>query len=122
MTDHINQALVSKVTKGRPSLVKSPIEAQQAGSNQALIRVSHVAQNFTDGKQMVSQVQQNLSGHEPSYRETVESFDSDEFGDGSVLGCDFVGEVEAIGAGVSKVKEGDVIAGLIWGGKCFVVS
>ena len=53
MTDRINQALVSKVTKGRPSLVKSPIEAQQAGSNQALIRVSHVAQNFTDGKQTV---------------------------------------------------------------------
>ena len=66
--------------------------------------------------------QDNFSGHESSYKETVESFDSDEFGDGSVLGCDFVGEVKAIGAGVSKVKEGDVIAGLIWGGKCCFVT
>ena len=46
----ISNALVSKVTEGRPSLAKSPIEVQQPGSNQALIRVSHVAQNFTDGK------------------------------------------------------------------------
>lgn len=49
---------------------------------------------------------------------TVESFDDDQFGDGSVLGCDFVGEVETVGDSVSKVKKGDVIAGLIWGGKC----
>lgn len=53
MTDRINQALVSKVTEGKPSLVKNPIEVQQPGPNQALIRVSHVAQNFTDGKQTV---------------------------------------------------------------------
>lgn len=117
-----SNSLVSKVTEGRPSLVKSATEVPQPGSNQALIRVSHVAQNFTDGKQMVPWVQQNFSGNVPSYRRTVQSFDSDEFGDGSVLGCDFVGEVETIGTRVSKVKEGDIIAGLIWGGKCCFFS
>lgn len=115
-------ALVSKVTDGNPSFVKSSIQVPLPASNQALIRVSHVAQNFTDGKQRVPRPHGDFSGQESSHRETVESFDSNEFGDGSVLGCDFVGEVEAIGAGVSKVKEGDVIAGLIWGGKCCFVT
>ncbi|PVI04403.1 hypothetical protein DM02DRAFT_639921 [Periconia macrospinosa] len=54
-----------------------PIDAQQL-----LVKVSHVAQNPTG----------------------VQSFDKNVFGDGSVFGCDFVGE-------------GDRIAGLIWGGE-----
>lgn len=34
-----------------------------------------------------------------------------------MLGCDFVGTVEQLGSKVKRLKEGDVIAGLIWGGK-----
>ena len=38
------------------------------------------------------------------------------FGDGAVLGCDFVGTVMEVGANVIKFAKGQVIAGLIWGG------
>lgn len=34
-----------------------------------------------------------------------------------MLGCDFAGKVERLGKDVTKVAEGDTIAGLIWGGK-----
>lgn len=51
-----------------------------------------------------------------AHEETVETFDSNKLGNGSVLGCDFVGEVEKVGSAVSKVKVGDVVGGLIWGG------
>lgn len=47
----------------------------------------------------------------------VQSFDSNAFGDGAVLGCDFVGTVEASGNNVSRARLGDTVAGLIWGGK-----
>lgn len=51
-----------------------------------------------------------------AHEETVESLDSGKFDDGSVLGCDFVGEVEKVGNEVSKVKVGDIVGGLICGG------
>lgn len=46
----------------------------------------------------------------------VQSFDSNAFGDGTVLGCDFVGEVVELGSGVTRLAKGDIVAGLIWGG------
>jgi NADPH:quinone reductase-like Zn-dependent oxidoreductase len=46
----------------------------------------------------------------------VQSFDGDAFGDGAVLGCDFAGVVEQVGSEVSRLKVGDKIAALIWGG------
>lgn len=49
--------------------------------------------------------------------QTVQSLDSNAFGEGTVLGCDFVGTVETLGREASRAKEGDTIAGLIWGGK-----
>lgn len=53
----------------------------------------------------------------PANRRTVvQCFDINAFGDGTVLGCDFVGTVEKVGSGVSRVVVGDVISGLIWGG------
>jgi NADPH:quinone reductase-like Zn-dependent oxidoreductase len=48
---------------------------------------------------------------------TVQAFDLNLFGNGAVLGCDFAGTVERLGKNVSKVAEGDTIAGLLWGGK-----
>ncbi|KAF4829750.1 Zinc-type alcohol dehydrogenase-like protein [Colletotrichum tropicale] len=47
----------------------------------------------------------------------VQSFDGNAFGDGAVLGCDFVGTVEETGDQVNKLNKGDIIAGLIWGGE-----
>lgn len=48
----------------------------------------------------------------------VQSFDRNAMGDGAVFGCDFAGTVEEVGKNVSRVKKGDEIAGLIWGGMC----
>lgn len=46
----------------------------------------------------------------------VQSFDSNAFGDGAVLGCDFAGTVKDVGKDVGRAAKGDVIAGLVWGG------
>ncbi|KZZ99136.1 alcohol dehydrogenase [Moelleriella libera RCEF 2490] len=84
-------ALVQK--DGKP--VKGVIPVPSPGAGQVLVKVSYVAQNPAD----------------------VQSSDRNAFGDDAVLGCDFVGTVQKIGSGVSRLKEGDVIAGLIWGGR-----
>lgn len=34
-----------------------------------------------------------------------------------MLGCDFAGTVEQTASNVSKIKKGDKIAALVWGGK-----
>jgi NADPH:quinone reductase-like Zn-dependent oxidoreductase len=47
----------------------------------------------------------------------VQSFDGNAFGDGAVLGCDFVGEVIELGSSVTRLAEGDIIVGLVWGGE-----
>lgn len=55
----------------------------------------------------------------------MQSLDSNAFGDGAVLGCDFVGTVTDTGKDVTRAANGDVVAGLIWGGKntdfCYIV-
>jgi NADPH:quinone reductase-like Zn-dependent oxidoreductase len=48
----------------------------------------------------------------------VKSFDAGKFPEGHILGCDFAGTVVKTGDDVSRLVEGDVIAGLIWGGRC----
>ncbi|KAI1860549.1 hypothetical protein JX265_009948 [Neoarthrinium moseri] len=63
--------------------------------NEALVKVLYAAQNPTD----------------------VQSFDSKAVGEGGVLGCDFVGTVEQVGAKVTRLQTGDTVAGLIWGGE-----
>ncbi|KAJ0307426.1 hypothetical protein COL5a_000281 [Colletotrichum fioriniae] len=45
------------------------------------------------------------------------AFDVDAFGDGAVLGCDFVGTVIKAHPNVSRVLVGDRIAALVWGGE-----
>ncbi|KXH49843.1 hypothetical protein CSIM01_03980 [Colletotrichum simmondsii] len=44
------------------------------------------------------------------------AFDVDAFGDGAVLGCDFVGTVTQAHPNVSRLQVGDRIAALVWGG------
>ncbi|KAK6837501.1 hypothetical protein RU639_000987 [Aspergillus parasiticus] len=84
-----------RVSTGSPKLVKESIPVPAPGPGQVLVKVSHVAQNPTD----------------------VQSFDSNAFGDGTVLGCDFVGEVVQIGVGVTRLTKGDIVGALIWGGE-----
>ncbi|KAL3492477.1 putative zinc-binding dehydrogenase family oxidoreductase [Aspergillus germanicus] len=91
-----NAALVVRVSDGQsPRLSKEPIPRPRPAANQVLVKISHVAQNPTD----------------------VQSFDGNASGDGAVLGCDFVGEVIEVGSSVTRLAEGDIIAGLVWGGE-----
>ncbi|OGM46253.1 alcohol dehydrogenase [Aspergillus bombycis] len=96
MSTQYSSSLVVRVSEGKsPKLVREPIPIPSPDPGQVLVKVSHVAQNPTD----------------------VQSFDSNTFGDGTVLGCDFVGEVVQIGAGVTRLTKGDIVAALIWGGE-----
>ncbi|SPJ76456.1 related to C.carbonum toxD gene [Fusarium torulosum] len=79
----------------KPELVKKEISPPMLEAHEVLVKVSTVAQNPTD----------------------VQAFDLNLFGNGAVLGCDFAGTVERLGKNVSKVAEGDTIAGLLWGGE-----
>ncbi|KAK2673995.1 Tetrahydrofolate dehydrogenase/cyclohydrolase [Fusarium oxysporum f. sp. vasinfectum] len=89
------EALVIRLdSTNTPRLVKETVPVPKPGEHQLLVKVSYVAQNPTD----------------------VQSFDSNAFGDGAILGCDFVGVVEEIGPNVTRIAKGTTIAGLIWGG------
>ncbi|SPO06398.1 probable zinc-binding oxidoreductase [Cephalotrichum gorgonifer] len=90
------KALVTR-TEGEsgPELVKKSLPVPTPGEHQVLVKIIFTAQNPTD----------------------VQSFDGNVFGDDAVLGCDFVGTVEATGPGVTKVRQGMTIAGLVWGGE-----
>ncbi|KAH0440699.1 hypothetical protein CcaCcLH18_02369 [Colletotrichum camelliae] len=90
------QALVTEdPSTGLPTIVKKAIPVPQPASNQALVKVSYVAQNPTD----------------------VQALDRNAFGEGAVLGCDFVGTVEETGDQARKLNKGDLVAGFIWGGE-----
>ncbi|KAF4897540.1 Zinc-type alcohol dehydrogenase-like protein [Colletotrichum viniferum] len=47
----------------------------------------------------------------------TDALDRNAFGEGAVLGCDFVGTVEETGDQARKLNKGDLVAGLIWGGE-----
>lgn len=94
-------------------LVKQPIPVPTPADNQLLVRVTHVAQNPTDGAAHSSHADENSH----SLTCAVQSFDANAFGDGAVLGCDFVGVVEAAGSGAKRIAVGTTVAGLIWGGE-----
>jgi NADPH:quinone reductase-like Zn-dependent oxidoreductase len=91
------KAMVIEVPENgsKPELVKKEISPPVLDHHEVLVKVATVAQNPTD----------------------VQAFDLNIFGNGAVLGCDFAGKVERLGKDVTKVAEGDTIAGLIWGGK-----
>ncbi|KAI8667066.1 PKS-ER domain-containing protein [Fusarium sp. Ph1] len=95
MSTQTRNALVVRDHAGKLSLVQEQLPMPQPGPNQALVKVFTAAQNPTD----------------------VLCFDNKIFGNGAVLGCDFTGKVEALGSNVTRLKVGDTIAGLIWGGE-----
>lgn len=47
----------------------------------------------------------------------MQSLDGKAVADGGILGCDFAGTVVQVGSEVTKLKVGDIVAGLIWGGE-----
>ncbi|KAH6998701.1 chaperonin 10-like protein [Ilyonectria sp. MPI-CAGE-AT-0026] len=96
MSQTTTNALVVEVPeRGSPTLVRKVVPLPALAPNQVLVKVWTVAQNPTD----------------------IQAFDTNAFGDGTVLGCDFAGTVEAVGSDVTRVSKGDTIAGLIWGGE-----
>lgn len=97
-----------------PRLALDQVAVPEVGPGNVLVHVDHVAQNPTDGKSMSCA---HLLWAPMTHLSVVQSFDSNAFGDGTVLGCDFTGVVRKVGDGVTRLKEGDNIAGLIWGGK-----
>lgn len=106
----INQSLVVRVSGGQPKLVKEGLPLPTPSPGQVQVKVSHVAQNPTDGFAL------RLFRPKCSHS-IVQCFDSNAFGDGAVLGCDFVGEVTELGDEVTQLALGDIVAGLIWGGE-----
>ncbi|KAH7082006.1 hypothetical protein BKA63DRAFT_224198 [Paraphoma chrysanthemicola] len=89
-------AQVQRLGNGNaPQLVLESIAVPRPADDEVLVKISYVGQNPTD----------------------VQSFDSNAFGDGAILGCDFVGTVTETDKGVTRAAKGDVIAGLIWGGE-----
>ncbi|KAF9693654.1 hypothetical protein EKO04_008400 [Ascochyta lentis] len=88
---------LAQVQRGgnEPKFTLEEVSIPQPGEHELLVKNSHVAQNPTD----------------------VQSLDGNAFGDGTVLGCDFVGTVQQVGKNVSRAKKGDTIAALIWGGE-----
>ncbi|KAL4770898.1 hypothetical protein BDW60DRAFT_208713 [Aspergillus nidulans var. acristatus] len=84
----INTTLVVRVADNQsPKLSKENIDIPRPAENQVLIKVSHVAQR--------------------------QSFDGRAFGDGAVLGCDYMGEVVELGSGVTRLAKGDIAAALV---------
>jgi NADPH:quinone reductase-like Zn-dependent oxidoreductase len=104
---------VALLADSQRNLVIRTIEVPQPGPKQVVVQVTHVAQNPTDGESIVF----SLIGTAWSENVTVQSFDSAAFGDDSVYGCDFAGKVVVLGERVTKLAVGDVVAGLVWGGK-----
>ncbi|KAE8393525.1 putative zinc-binding dehydrogenase family oxidoreductase [Aspergillus alliaceus] len=96
MVDESNSAIVVREANGqRPTLSQENISIPSPTANQVLVKLSHAAQNPTD----------------------IQAYDSNAFGDGAVLGCDFVGEVVELGSRVTRLAKGDIVAGLVWGGE-----
>lgn len=106
-------ALVVEVPENgsKPELIKKRISPPMLEPHEALVKVATVAQNPTDGQSFLT-IMKSLY-----WRFAVQAFDLNLFGNGAVLGCDFAGKVERLGKEVSKIAEGDTIAGLLWGGK-----
>lgn len=112
-------SLIVRVPEGKsPKLAQEQLPLPRPGAGQVLVKVSHVAQNPTDGMLYIT-YSSALPGEAviDVLCIPVQCFDINAFGDGAVLGCDFVGEVTELGSGVTRLAKGDVIAGLIWGGQ-----
>lgn len=82
------------IVKENKTLAVEQIELPKYGPQDVLIKVSHVAQNPTDWKHV-------------------------EFGfskPGSIVGCDFAGEVVEVGSEVTSLSKNDLVAGCVHGG------
>ncbi|KKY25000.1 putative alcohol dehydrogenase [Phaeomoniella chlamydospora] len=82
------KALVCLPKDGKNNLSPEDVEIPKLKSNEALVRTKAIAQIPVD----------------------IQSFDSNRFGEGAVLECDFAGTVQEVGDSVKRLKVGDEIA------------
>ncbi|KAI8716393.1 PKS-ER domain-containing protein [Fusarium sp. LHS14.1] len=82
------------IQKGK-SLVVGQVELPPLKEHQVYVKVEYAAFNPTDRL----------------------ALDINAFGDGAVLGCDFAGTVVEAHPSVTKIQDGDQIAGYVWGGE-----
>lgn len=117
MSEQRMQALVTEVpVEGSPVMVKKLIPVPELAPNQALVKISYIAQNPTDGMLSDISITLRVKNLHVLTMAIVQSLDSNAFGNDAVLGCDYVGTVEKTGDKCSKLSRGDTVAGLIWGG------
>ncbi|KAG5657646.1 hypothetical protein KAF25_007679 [Fusarium avenaceum] len=93
-TDNATTTAIA-VIQQQSDLVSTDVEVPQLQAHQVYVKVEYAAFNPTDRL----------------------AFDLHAFGDGAVLGCDFVGTVTRTHPSVTKLEVGDKIAALVWGGK-----
>ncbi|KAA8641914.1 uncharacterized protein ATNIH1004_010853 [Aspergillus tanneri] len=99
MGERLNTSLVVQIPEGHsPNLMQEDLPLPSPGSRQALVKLSHAAQNPTD----------DIDAFNPLRLHIVRkflSFDANTFGDGAVLGCDFVGELVELGNDVRRIAK-----------------
>lgn len=106
------KALVTQVGEDNKAYLSlEDVELGLPDKNQVLVRIHVVAQNPTDGELFPKAEPTGYANDQ-----VVQSLDSNAFGEGVVLGCDFAGTVEALGQESTLLKIGDVVSGFIWGG------
>ncbi|KAH6963259.1 chaperonin 10-like protein [Fusarium avenaceum] len=93
-TDNATTTAIA-VIQQQSDLVSTDVEVPQLQAHQVYVKVEYAAFNPTDRL----------------------AFDLHAFGDGAVLGCDFVGTVTRTHPNVTKLEVGDKIAALVWGGE-----
>ncbi|KAF5254422.1 hypothetical protein FANTH_680 [Fusarium anthophilum] len=96
MTSTNNTATTTTaVVQRQADLVSTDVEIPLLQAHQVYVKVEYAAFNPTDRL----------------------AFDLHAFGDGAVLGCDFVGTVTRTHPSVTKLEVGDRVAALVWGGE-----
>ena len=103
--------IATAVVQQQSDLVSTDVELPQLQAHQVYVKVEYAAFNPTD------RTSHAHANEVIAYRNTGLAFDLHAFGDGAVLGCDFVGTVTRIHPGVTKLEVGDRLAALVWGGK-----
>ncbi|GKU21736.1 oxidoreductase [Fusarium langsethiae] len=90
-----NPTIATAVVQQQTDLVSTDVKLPQLQAHQVYVKVEYAAFNPTDRL----------------------AFDLHAFGDGAVLGCDFVGTVMRTHSSVTKLEVGDRVAALVWGGE-----
>ena len=114
MAEHSHTALVVRVDDGQPPrLSKENIPTPSPAANQVLVKISHAAQNPTDGMPCNDSPDGLTIAHVFQYNPLMETRLAAELS----LDATLSGRYE-LGRDVIRFTKGGIIAGLVWGGEC----